>query len=70
MTVGREGWAFPGDSNRAHFFGPDRRSLCSRWGLYTGPLSTDREVKDEHKCSTCRRKRDAQLRAAQAPERS
>lgn len=25
------GWWWPGASRKAHFFGPDSRSLCSRW---------------------------------------
>ncbi len=58
MTTKRntEGWAFPGHGQRtkAHYF-VDGRSLCGKWGFYSGPLGLD-DYASPDDCPTCRRR--------------
>lgn len=54
------GWAFPGNSRKAHYFGADGMALCGKWANLgmpaeahepdTGPSQDD--------CVACRRKLD------------
>ncbi len=45
-----EGWGYPPAAFVAHYFGPDRRSLCGRW-RYAGALGRTAVTK----CRRCER---------------
>lgn len=67
-----KGWAFPGTSRKAHYFGTDERSLCGRWSCMWMPPAafepeTGKPSRDD--CAGCRRKVD-KARAAAAPDAS
>ncbi len=66
----REGWAFPGNSRKAHFM-RDAMSLCGKWGLYFGRLQQDNGKPGPDDCAGCRKvldKERAAVSAAAAPE--
>lgn len=37
----KEGWGFPGQSRKCHYFTASTRSLCGKWGFFRGELSPD-----------------------------
>lgn len=50
-----EGWGWPSDSRKAHYFAADGRSLCGKWGRFGLPLTAgDYESPDD--CADCRRR--------------
>jgi len=48
-----EGWAFPGNSRKAHYF-VDARSLCRKWGFYLGSLEKGNDDSPDN-CVACMR---------------
>lgn len=50
-----EGWGWPGNSKKAHYFTPDRRALCGRWA-FSGELSRDGYLHGDQ-CVACRNRR-------------
>ena len=62
MSEKRQGWGFPGNAKKAHYFIIEEGysmadSLCGRWGFFGGSLF------DEHhdhplNCKACMRKRE------------
>lgn len=50
----KEGWGFPGRSNKAHYF-VDTMSLCRNWGLYFGPFEQGKDNSPDN-CATCMKK--------------
>ena len=58
-----QGWGWPLNSRKAHYFRNDKRALCGRWA-YTGPLLPDRGYAAVNCCAQCKRRRDAELRRA------
>lgn len=52
-----EGWGWPENSKKAHFFRKGT-SLCNRW-FFLGSLLESSDQVDEHpsNCSTCQKKR-------------
>lgn len=53
-TKKREGWGFPSNSRKAHWFAERSTSLCSKW-MFFGTLEPD-DYKSEHDCKDCRRR--------------
>jgi hypothetical protein len=51
-----EGWGFPLNSRKAHFFDQSKRSLCGNWAFF-GKLENARH---DHpiNCMACMRKRE------------
>ena len=47
----KEGWGFPGNSRKAHYF-VDSMSLCRRWGFYLGPLEQGNDDSPDN-CPAC-----------------
>jgi hypothetical protein len=54
--VTREGWAWPSNSRKAHYFGPDERSLCRKWARFTTPFQTNQEPGGPDDCKDCVRR--------------
>lgn len=50
-----EGWAFPGNARKAHYF-REMMSLCGKWGFYNGPLEPDNGKASPDDCVACRRR--------------
>ena len=57
----RQGWGWPLNSRKAHFF-VGFTALCGKF-LYTGTLDEDDQATPDD-CAECRRKRDAMLAKA------
>lgn len=54
MSIKTEGWGWPLNANKAHYYPKDDiRSLCGRW-LFAGERDPD-EFPSEDDCSSCRR---------------
>lgn len=52
----QEGWGFPGNSNKAHFFlRGDPRSICMKW-MYTGTRENDNHDSRDN-CAECKKRR-------------
>lgn len=51
----KEGWGWPLNSKKAHYF-QDARALCGKW-LYTGRLELGNNASLDN-CMACRRKLD------------
>ncbi len=54
------GWAFPLGHRKAHYF-VDTRSLCRKWGFYSGPLQADDGTPSKDDCAECRRRFEKRL---------
>lgn len=67
MSEPIEGWAFPANSRKAHFF-RNTMALCRRYGFYTGPLQPDDGTPSPDDCVACRRAVDAEQRLREAGE--
>jgi len=50
-TEVNEGWGFPGDSRKAHYF-VDGMALCRKWGFYRGPLEKGNDNSPDN-CAAC-----------------
>lgn len=61
MAALMAGWAFPMNSNRAHYFAEDRRSLCGNWAFF-GALEPGK-FSDRDTCKACQKR----LAKASAP---
>lgn len=48
---GAQGWGWPGNSKKAHFFSGGR-SLCGRW-MFFGALSGEAAKQGEDDCREC-----------------
>lgn len=48
---GKEGWGFPGQSRKAHYF-VDGTALCRKWGFYRGPVDQGNDDSPDN-CSAC-----------------
>jgi hypothetical protein len=53
MVELKEGWGFPGKSNKAHYF-IEGRSLCRKWGFYLGELEQGKDESPDN-CAECKR---------------
>jgi hypothetical protein len=52
-----EGWAWPGESRKAHYFEADRRSLCGRWAFFGVEVYDDPEgPAPNSRCADCDRR--------------
>lgn len=49
---GKQGWGFPLNSKKAHYFWA-ARSLCGKWGFW-GEL--DEGIHNDHKCKDCQKR--------------
>jgi len=58
--VRRDGWCWPGDARKAHFFVAGR-SLCGRWAFFGDALLTQgmKDVPGPDDCLTCFKKAKA-----------
>jgi hypothetical protein len=61
----KEGWGFPGQSRKCHYFEASR-SLCGKWALFRERLEPDTGTKSPDDCAECRRRLDKKLAAKQA----
>jgi hypothetical protein len=59
----QEGWGFPGSGRKAHYFKPDGRSLCGRWGFFGGRTEPD-DGPSPDDCVGCRRELDKRAGSA------
>jgi hypothetical protein len=53
VTEREEGWGFPGNSKKAHYF-VDGMALCRKWGFYSGPLEKGNDNSPDN-CAECKR---------------
>ncbi len=55
-----EGWWWPMNSRKAHYIGPDGRSLCRKWQSWAPVVRLELEAPDSppsrDDCAACRRK--------------
>ena len=59
MDADETGWGYPGLVGKAHWFGPDGRSLCGRWARFRTPVEPDDGRRTPDDCTACRRRLDA-----------
>lgn len=57
---GREGWGFPAQSRKAHYFvikagDSVGMSLCGRWGFYGGATEQGKDDSPDN-CAECKRR--------------
>lgn len=52
-----EGWAWPVNSRKAHYF-RESRSLCGRWGFFGSAFDPSQQGQSPDDCTDCRRRRD------------
>lgn len=57
----REGWGWPGNARKAHFFAEGQtRCLCGKWGFYFGPRGNTRHDSPDN-CAECNRLRRSRI---------
>lgn len=66
-TKRAEGWGFPGNARKAHYFAGDNTALCGKW-LFLGELEPDTGKPSRDDCVACRRQFEARAVAAEAGE--
>lgn len=54
--MAEQGWWWPGNSRKAHYFGTDGRSLCGKWLALSAEREDDNHDSPDN-CATCARKR-------------
>lgn len=60
-TNGREGWGFPANAKKAHYF-VGGTALCGKW-MYFGEYEAEGNVPSKDDCKACRRKLEKQKEA-------
>lgn len=57
MAEGKEGWAWPSNARKAHYYGNDSRSLCGKWLLFPGMQGQPEQGNDDSpdNCAGCRK---------------
>jgi hypothetical protein len=53
VLPGHTGWAWPGNSRKAHYFEDSTMSACKNW-MFSGPIE-DREPVPPRACAACYR---------------
>ncbi|KKM17726.1 hypothetical protein LCGC14_1672900 [marine sediment metagenome] len=48
----KEGWGFPGNCRKAHYFKADGRSLCRKWGSFRISLEQGNDDSPDN-CTVC-----------------
>ena len=69
MSVEKEGWGFPSNSRKAHYF-VDKRSLCGKW-LFFGELEQGNDDSSDN-CTACKKalqKRRAKAKVVELKEK-
>lgn len=54
MEETKTGWGKPTLSKKWHYFTHDGRSLCFKWGFYTGPVEQGYDESPDN-CMQCRK---------------
>jgi hypothetical protein len=65
MSDQDEGWGFPGQSRKCHYF-RGGMSLCRKWGFFYGRLMDDTGATGPDDCVKCARLREAERAASEA----
>ncbi|MCW8128938.1 MAG: hypothetical protein KIS92_01010 [Planctomycetota bacterium] len=63
-----EGWFFPINSRKAHFF-RNGRSLCGKWG-YLGDKFDSDDLASPDDCTQCKKKRTIELENRRSPSKA
>ena len=52
--MSKEGWGFPRNSQKAHYFLENGMSLCSKWGFYQGVKEQGNDDSSDN-CTACKK---------------